>query len=99
MLSAQTIRDQIRLANNPARLRVPAFALIDRAQNLQQHVTGGELVLSTAIALVAMCQTANIPLQDVMTKATNMLADTEGPFTTHLQAVRDYAANELLGKE
>lgn len=101
MLSPQTIRDQLRLAGNPARLRIPTFAVIDRAQALQGNgmCTGGELILSTALALIAMCETVNLPIQDVMTKATNMLADVDGPFTSHIQAVRDYAGRELLGKE
>lgn len=89
----QTIRDQIAYFNNPARLRVPAFSVISRVQD---H-TPGEQILGTAVALIAMCQTLNVPLQDVLTKAGNALADAEGPFSSHLQAVRDYARNELTG--
>ena len=88
---AHTVRDQLRFLANPARLRVPAFRVIERVQD---H-TPGEQVLATAVALIAMCQSANISLHDVLTTAGNVLADVEGPFTTHLQAVRDYAAGEI----
>jgi hypothetical protein len=58
----------------------------------------GEQVLGTAVALMAMCQSAGVSVDDVMRKAMRMMGDVEAPFTAHLQAVRDYASNELLGK-
>lgn len=90
---AHTVRDQLRFLANPARLRVPAFNVIAKVQN---H-TPGEQILGTAVALVAMCQSANISLNDVLTVARNVMNDAEGPFTSHVQAVRDYARHEIAG--
>jgi hypothetical protein len=93
VLSRYALTDQVRLAASPARLRRPAFLVIDALQ--RSEVTGGEQILGTAVALLAMCESANVPLQDVLTRAANITADVEGPFTSHLQAVRDFAAKEL----
>lgn len=92
-LSRHGLSDQVRLASSPARLRRPAFAVIDGLQ--QSEVTGGEQLLGAAVALVAMCESANVPLTEVLAKATRIMGDVEGPFTAHLQSVRDYAAHEL----
>jgi hypothetical protein len=64
-----------------------------------QDFTPGEQILGTAVALIAICQSANISLQDVMTTAQNVLADAEGPFTSHIQSIRDFAANEIARGE
>lgn len=95
MLSRNGLADQIRLANNPARLRVPAFQIINALQ--QVRATGGEQVVGTAVALIAMCESAGVPLTEVITRAARIMGDVEGPFTAHLQSVRDYARNELRG--
>jgi hypothetical protein len=92
---AHTVRDQIRFLANPARLRRPAFAVINKLQDF----TPGEQMLGAAVALIAMCQGANISLHDVLTTAGKVLADTEGPFTSHVQAIRDYARHEIAGGE
>lgn len=91
-----SLRDQVALFNNPARLRVPAFMIIDRIQQAQSAGTRpGEAILATAVALIAMCESSGLKLDDVIFKASRVMADVEGPFTSHLQAVRDYARNEL----
>lgn len=96
-LSMESLADQVRLASNPAALRRPAFRIIDALQN-QQGIANGEKVLATAVALVAMCESAGLSFDDVLTKARNIMADVEGPFTAHLQAVRDYARDQLRGR-
>ena len=96
MLSSQSLRDQIALHSRPARLRQPAFAVINALQRV--NARPGEQVLGTAVALLAMCQSAGVSIDDVIRKAMRMTGDVDAPFTAHLQAVRDYAANELLGK-
>lgn len=92
-LSRQGLNDQVRLASSPARLRKPAFLVIDALQ--RGEVTGGEQLLATAVALRAMCESANVSLDEVLTRAGLFMRDVDGPFTSHLQAVRDYAAKEL----
>jgi hypothetical protein len=87
-----TVRDQLRFLANPARLRVPAHNVLTR---IQDH-TPGEQLLGTALALMAMCETANVNLFDVLQITANVMQDAEAPFTSHIQAVRDYAAGELL---
>jgi hypothetical protein len=89
------IRDQIAFLCNAARLRVPAFSVLTRIQDF----TPGEQVLGTAVALVAMCESANLSLNDVITTARTVMADADGPFTSHIRAVRDYAANEIARGE
>lgn len=92
---AHTVRDQIRFLCNPARVRVPAFRVIERIQDC----TPGEQILGTAVALVAMTQSAGIHLDDVMRVAFNLMNDAEAPFTSHLKAVRDYAVGEIARGE
>lgn len=91
MISAPAIRDQIAFFSSPARLRVPAFRVIDRMQDR----TPGEQLLGTAVALVAMSEAIGLPLNDLLTVAHNVMRDVEGPFTYHVQAIRDYAKNEI----
>jgi hypothetical protein len=92
-LSREGLADQVRLASSPARLRRPAFMVIDALQ--RSEVTGGEQLLSLAVTLRAMCESANVPLGEVLSRAASITADVEGPFTAHLQAVRDFASKEL----
>lgn len=90
-----TVRDQLRFLSNPARLRGPAFNVIARVQD---H-TPGEQILGTAVALIAMCESANISLQDVIEHARNAMSHAEGPYSAHVQAVRDYSASEIARGE
>jgi len=75
-------------------MRRPAFLVIDAIQNNTQS-SNGEKVVATMIALIAMCESAGVPFDDVFQKAINMTRDVEGPFTAHLQAIRDYARDQL----
>lgn len=91
MISAPAIREQIALAANPARLRIPAFRVIDRMQDYRP----GEQLLGTAVALVAMSEAIGMSLHDLLSVAQNAMREVEGPFTHHVQAIRDYAKHEL----
>lgn len=91
MISTPSIRDQVVLASNPAALRVPAFRVLDRMQDQKP----GTQLLATAVALVAMAEAVELPMQDLMAIARRAMTDAEGPFTHHIQAIRDYALNEL----
>lgn len=91
MISPDSVRDQVVFAASPARLRVPAFTVIDRIQNY----TPGEQLLGTAIAVVAMAEATGMSLHDLLTIARNCMAHVEGPFSHHVQAIRDYAKHEL----
>ncbi len=89
------VRDQLRFVCNPARVRRPAFNVLSRIQDF----TPGEQLLGTAVALIAMCESANISLHDVITNGRNILADAEAAHTSHVQAIRDFAANEIARGE
>lgn len=93
-ISKGSLHDQIRLHSSPARLRVPAFQIINALQKTNRP--GGEQMLAAAVALVAMCEATNFPLYDLIKKAVSISGDVEAPFTSHLQSVRDYANGELL---
>ena len=93
MRSKASIQDQVALASSGARLRVPAFKIINSLQN--SGARPGEQILATAVALIAMCESTGVNLSTVIAKAVRITSAVEGPFTSHLQAVRDYAGNEL----
>lgn len=95
-LSQDGLADQVRLCADASRLRKPAFLVIDALQS-DEKSTGGEKIVGAMVALLAMCESCNVPLDDVVAKAMNFMRDVQGPFTYHLQAVRDYARNELRG--
>lgn len=96
MLSLNGLSDQVRLCSDASRLRKPAFLVIDAIQN-DEKSTGGEKIVAVAVALIAMCESTNVNFNEVVTKALNIMGDVEGPFTAHLQAVRDYAREQLRG--
>lgn len=93
MFTKEHISDQIAFFSNPAALRVPAFRIMDRMSHIE--ATPGVQILATAVALRAMCESAGLDLTAVMTKAGKVMADADGPFVPHIQAIRDYAANEI----
>lgn len=72
-------------------LRVTAFAVLDRMQQCKPSVQ----LLGTAVALRAMAESLGLNLSDLMQQASNVLRAADGPFGTHIQAIRDYAAGEL----
>lgn len=89
-----TIRDQISFLCNAASIRIPAFCVIDRLGVKQQ--TPGEHLLGCAVALVAMADACYLSPQELVMRAQRLMADIEGPFTHHAQAIREYAKQELL---
>jgi hypothetical protein len=89
-----TIRDQISFLSNAAAIRIPAFCVIDRLG--VKHQTPGEHLLGCAVALVAMADACYLSPQELVMRAQRLMADIEGPFTHHAQAIREYAKQELL---
>jgi len=72
-------------------LRNTSFAILNRMQDAKPSVQ----LLATAVALRAMAESLNLNLSDLMQQASNVLRAADGPFGTHIQAIRDYAAGEL----
>lgn len=89
--SLQSVRDHMGW-HSPAQIRGPAFAIIDRLQRMDPSVQ----LMATAVALVAMSEAVGLRMRDVINVAENTLADSEGPYTEHIQAIREYARGELL---
>lgn len=91
MISAASVSDQVRLASNPARLRAPAFRVIDRLQGYRP----GEQLLGAGVALVAMADAIELDLHSLIATARNVMAHADGPYSEQIAAIRDYAKNEL----
>lgn len=90
MISDAAIRDQITFATPPD-LRVPAYRVIDRTDGFSP----GQQLMGTALALVAMSEAVGLNPHELIVFAQNAMADVEGPFTYHIQAIRDYAKHEI----
>lgn len=95
-LSMNGLADQVRLCSDASRMRRPAFLVIDAIQSNTQS-TNGEKIVAVMVTLIAMCESSGVPFDDVFEKAINMTRDVEGPFTAHLQSIRDYARDNLRG--
>lgn len=89
--SLQALADSLG-SHSPAAIRTPAFKVIDR----MQHVHPSAQVTATAVALCAMSEALGLRMRDVINVAENTLRDCEGPYTEHIQAIREYAKGELL---
>lgn len=72
-------------------LRAAVFSVLNRMQDAKPSIQ----LLATAVALRAMAESLNLDLSDLMQQASNVLRAADGPFGTHIQAIRDYAAGEL----
>lgn len=79
----------------PAQVRAPAFKVLDRIQHLHPSVQ----ITATAVALCAMAEAVGLRMRDVIVIAENTLADCEGPYTEHIQAIREYAKGELQRRD
>lgn len=93
MLAPHNVTDRLGCIS-PAAVQPAAFRVLDRLQRLDPAVQ----ITATAVALCAMSEALGLRMRDVINVAENTLADCEGPYTTHIQAIREYAANELLRK-
>lgn len=91
MYRPDPIRDRLGFAS-PAEIRQPAFAIIDRLQ----HIDPSLQLTATAVALCAMSEALGLNMRDVIYVAENTLRDCEGPFTEHVQAIREFAKGEIL---
>lgn len=76
------------------KLRVAAFQVINRLQDMEPH----EQVAGTYLAAVAMADAVGLDPHEEIERARRCMNHAEGPFTHQVQAVRDYARNELAGR-
>lgn len=91
MLQPHNVTDRIGWVS-PAAIQPAAFRVLDRLQRMDPAVQ----ITATAVALCAMAETLGLRMRDLIVVAENTLKDSEGPYTEHIQAIREYAKNELL---
>lgn len=91
-MELHTIQDRVRHASTVAELREPAFRLADRMQDLEPAVQYRALILAALVATQAL----GLDPHEEIERARRMVAAAEGPFTSHVQALRDYVRGELL---
>ena len=89
----ETLRSRIGSITPPA-VRAPAFKVIERVQGLDPAVQ----ITASAVAVCAMAEAVGLSMRELICVAENTLRDCEGPHTEHIQAIRDYAKGELLGR-
>jgi len=90
-MNLTSVADRVRHASEVTTLREPAFRIIDRIQGLDPAVQYRAL----ALAFVACSQALGVDPHEMAARAERQMAQAEGPFTYHVQAIRDYAADEL----
>lgn len=91
MFSLSSVADRVKTASTVAELREPTFTLIDRIQ----HVDPAVQVRSLALAFAVYMDALGLDAAEEYHRATRVLADAEGPFTYHVQAIRDFVEQEV----
>jgi hypothetical protein len=90
-MSLPGIADRVRTASSVSDLRQPAFLLMDRLQD----VNPSDQVRALALAFVTVSQALRLDPHEEVLRAVRMMRQAEGPFTSLVQAIRDYAVAEL----
>lgn len=90
----EAIRDRVRHRCGVARLREPTFRIATRMQDLDPSDQFSALMLAATVAAEAL----GLDPHEEIARARRMMRDAEGPFTTQVQALRDYVRGELLNR-
>lgn len=77
-----------------ADLREPTFRIANRMQDIDPATQVRALFLAAAVT----AQVLRLDPHEEILRAHRVMADAEGPFTSQVQAVRDYVEGELLHK-
>jgi hypothetical protein len=91
IFSDPNLGDRVRSASTVAVLREPAFLVLDRVSSIDP----ADQIRATFLAAVAMALGAGIDPHDEVVRSLRMMSDAEADHTVHVQAIRDYAENEL----
>lgn len=91
MHQLRTIADRARHQSDVASLREPAFRLCVRMSDLDPHVQFNALILAAYVAAEAL----GLDPHEELARAGRKVSTAEGPFTLHVQALRDYVRGEL----
>lgn len=92
---SRTINDRISWFTDLPALRQGAFAVLDAMQKQPKQAVQ---VLGPGVAFVAMCESLGRDPHEDIVRIRRMMSEVDGPFTAEVQAIRDYAAGELLRK-
>jgi hypothetical protein len=90
-VNLSTIADRVRHDSTVGNLRVPAFRVMDRLQDVHP----ADQFRALSLAFVATAEALGLDPHDEVVRARRMMRQAEGPFTDHVQAIRDYARSEL----
>lgn len=94
MAQVHTIVDRINYFTDVAALRRGAFTTIDAVQSEPNQAVQ---YYGPAVAFVAMAEALGRDPHEDISRVKRMMEAAEGPFTTQVQAIRDYAKGEFLG--
>lgn len=92
LLSLPGIQDRVRTASTVAALREPTFQLCDRMQDIDPANQVRALFLAAAVTAMVL----RLDPHEELLRAHRLMRQAEGPFTSHVQALRDYVEGELL---
>lgn len=91
MIPLTSTADRARHSSEVAALREPAFAVIQRIELVPPHLQFNALMLTAFVAAEAL----GLDPHEELARAGRKVTAAEGPFTSHVQAIRDYVRGEL----
>lgn len=86
-----TVGERARHSSDVAALREPAFRYVTRMEGVEPHLQFNALMLAAAVSAQAL----GLNPHEELERAIRKIASAEGPFTSHVQAIRDYVRGEL----
>lgn len=92
MFTTDTVNDRITAFNNLPVLRRAAFGILDAVDQQKPELR----YLAPGIVFVTMAQQLNRDPHSDIAALRRLVRATEGPFTYHVQALRDYVTGEML---
>ncbi|WP_406853367.1 hypothetical protein WEU32_06935 [Brevundimonas sp. BH3] len=92
MISLSTIKDKVRTRSTVSTLREPAFAQLTRLSDVEP----ADQISAIFLAATAMAEACGLDPHEEVQRSQRMMSAAEGPFTAHVQAIKDYARNELV---
>lgn len=91
MIPLHSTADRARHSSEVASLRELAFAVIQRMELAPPHLQFNALMLTAFVAAEAL----GLDPHEELSRAGRKVAAAEGPYTSHVQAIRDFVRGEL----
>lgn len=91
MIPLRSTADRARHSSDIAVLREPAYALVGRMEQVDPAIQFNALILAAYVAAEAL----GLDPHEELARAGRKVCAAEGPFTSHIQALRDYVRGEL----